>query len=71
MFRNSIKELDEPSLEDAALPRRDSLSRLHDAIENSSMDGHVRVYMCQTRLNYSIETNVQETYRKMFFLILN
>lgn len=44
MFRNSIKELGEPSLEDEALPRRDSLSRLHDAIKNSSMDGHVRTH---------------------------
>lgn len=45
MFRNSIKEVDEPSLdglEAAYLPRRDSLSRLHDALKNAAVDGRVR-----------------------------
>lgn len=47
MFRNSIKEFGEPSLEAASLPRRDSLSRLHDAIRSAAVDGRVssRVYV--------------------------
>lgn len=47
MFRNSIKEVGEPSLEATSLPRRDSLSRLHDAIKNSSADRRVS---CRTQL---------------------
>lgn len=42
MFRNSIKEEGEPSLEASSLPRRDSLSRLHEAIKSASVDGYVR-----------------------------
>lgn len=45
MFRNSIKEVGEPSLdglEAASLPRRDSLSRLHDALKSAAVDGRVR-----------------------------
>lgn len=41
MFRNSIKEDGEPFLETASLPRRDSLSRLHEAIKNAALDGRV------------------------------
>lgn len=47
MFRNSIKEVGEPSLEATSLPRRDSLSRLHDALKNASADGCVS---CRTQL---------------------
>lgn len=42
MFRNSIKEMGEPSLDGAELPRQDSLSRLHDALKNASTEEHVR-----------------------------
>lgn len=45
MFRNSIKEVDEPSLDGlgaVSLPRRDSLSNLYDAIKSAAVDGHVR-----------------------------
>lgn len=55
MFRNSIKEVDEPSLdglEAAFLPRRDSLSRLHDALKNSA--GRVR---CRFFLAWTFETS--------------
>lgn len=41
MFRNSIKEVGEPPLEEASLPRRDSLMKLHDIIRSSSVDGNV------------------------------
>lgn len=41
MYRNSLKEVSELSLEEASLPRKDSLSRLHDAIKSSFVDGHV------------------------------
>lgn len=41
MFRNSIKEKGEPSLDEASLPRRDSLTQLHDFIRSTSVDGHV------------------------------
>lgn len=41
MFRNSIKEVGEPFLEEASLPRRDSLSKLHDLLRSTSVDGHV------------------------------
>lgn len=44
MFRNSIKEMGEPSLEEAVIPKRDSLSRLHDALKSAYMDEHVRGY---------------------------
>ncbi|XP_055305778.1 choline-phosphate cytidylyltransferase B-like isoform X2 [Sitodiplosis mosellana] len=42
MFRNSIKEVGEPSLCSLGadfLPRRDSLSRLHDALKIAAVDG--------------------------------
>lgn len=41
MFRNSIKEKGEPLLGAASLPRRDSLTQLHDFIRSTSVDGHV------------------------------
>lgn len=41
MFRNSIKEVGEPLLEEALLQRRDSLSRWHDIIRSTSVDGYV------------------------------
>lgn len=41
MFRNSIKEVGEPSWGEASLPRRDSLTKLHDIIRSSSVDGYV------------------------------
>lgn len=41
MFRNSIKESGEPSLEPVSIPRRDSLSRLHDALKSAVHDGRV------------------------------
>lgn len=45
MFHNSIKELGEPCLDNVGAtfqPRRDSLSRLHDALKIAALDGHVR-----------------------------
>lgn len=45
MFRNSIKEVGEPSLGAACLPRRDSLSRLHDALKIAAVDGRVSCQM--------------------------
>lgn len=41
MFRNSIKELGEPSPETVALPRRDSLTLLGQTIVIASADGSV------------------------------
>lgn len=61
MFRNSIKEDGEPSLEATSLPRRDSLSRLHDAIKSASVDGRVS---CQVQF-------VIEPQLAAFFLIEN
>lgn len=46
MFRNSVKEVGEPSLEAISMPRRDSLSQLHDAIKNAAVDGRVS---CQSQ----------------------
>lgn len=40
MFRNSIKESGEPPLEPVD-SRRDSLTRLYDAIKNAAQDGRV------------------------------
>lgn len=46
MYRNSLAEegepsFTEPSFESVTIPRRDSLSRLHDAIKNAADDGRV------------------------------
>lgn len=41
MFRNSIKESGESPLEPVDLSRRDSLTRLYDAIKNAAQDGRV------------------------------
>lgn len=41
MFRNSIKEVGEPSLGAVSLARRDSLTELHEIIRSSSVDGYV------------------------------
>lgn len=54
MFRNSIKEEGEPS---TSLPRRDSLSRLHDAIRSASVDGCV-----SSQMQFVIEQQSAEFY---------
>lgn len=51
MFRNSIKEAGEPPLEAVSLSRRDSLTRLHDAIKSAAHDGRVRLVVKSRREN--------------------
>lgn len=70
MFRNSIKEMGEPSLdglEAASLPRRDSLSRLHDALKSASVDGCVRCHIIFLRIEMMTNQSWDRSYGFIFF----